>query len=722
MPDQFVVSSLLTCFTSLFLSIFVYLKNPKRGLINRVFILYNFSLAFWSFGFFKMITAENLSEALLWSRLLHLGAIFIPVTFLHFVFIILDIASKRRNVITECYLFGIALSLICFTDIFVINPVAKFNFKYFVNPGPIYHIFTLFFFSLIAFNIIVLFKEYIVSSGSKRNMIKYLFLAHLIGYTGGGSAFLPLFNIPAPFWGLYLIPICMLIVAYLIIRYRLLNINIALTRAGIFAFVYTIVLGIPFILGYRYKLWKDATWITLILATIGPFTYNYLRNKAENIILKDQRRYQQTLLRASQGMTLIKELNKLLKLIVHILTKSIKLRYAAIYMFDKNTNTYQLKIRRGDALDANTLLSPDEPLLKFILEYKKPITQESLDESSNARTDFNLAYLKQEMRDISAVVIVPSIIENNLLAFLVLGEKISGHHYTEDDLNIFSILANHASLAIENALFYEETGKTLAEKFHEHRLWAIGKMGSGIGHQINNRFNAVTVKLDAARLIELEKLKSISKKDEEKKLLKAIENVLISVRDDSLKGGEIATSLTNFSRKSEEYKFVLLEDVIKGALAVLSCKFNINVLNLKEDYPKDTIKLYGNFSQLQDVFMNLMDNANDAMHKKQDAMTDEKQLTEYTPQITINASQKDRFWNIQVKDNGSGMKEEDVNQLFIPFFTTKGADKGTGLGLSIIKQIIEAHGGSIKVESVYGKETTFNMSLPLKKEEAQVKA
>jgi signal transduction histidine kinase len=415
-------------------------------------------------------------------------------------------------------------------------------------------------------------------------------------------------------------------------------------------------------------------------------------------------------------MTLVKELDKLLKLIVHIITKTIRLKYVAIYIFDKNTDTFNLKARRGQPVDVQLAVNTVSPLLKFVLNHKRPITQEGLEGVYADKDKIDPQSLRQEMKSMGASVLVPSIVENQLLAFLVLGEKVSGQHYTEDDLNVFSILANQASLAIENAIFYEETGKTMAEKFREHRLWSLGKMGSGIGHQINNRFAVITFKLDALRMIEVEKLKNTNPTTDQKKLIKTMEDSLVSVRDEALRGGEIATTLTSFARDTSGFKGIPLEDVIKGATNLLSCKFNITELNLEVNLPPHAPPVLGNLSQLQDVFMNIMDNAHDALLKRESEIEagNPKAGARFTPKVAITGHVKGNRWHIEIKDNGIGMKEDELKQLFIPFFTTKASsEKGTGLGLSIIKQIIDAHKGTVTAESAYGQGTTFFINLPL---------
>jgi len=83
-----------------------------------------------------------------------------------------------------------------------------------------------------------------------------------------------------------------------------------------------------------------------ILATVGPFIYIYLESRAEAALLKEQRRYQQTLKHASVGMTRIRNLRKLLDLITHIVVKSVRISYVAVYLYDEQTNAYVMQLSR----------------------------------------------------------------------------------------------------------------------------------------------------------------------------------------------------------------------------------------------------------------------------------------------------------------------------------------------------------------------------------------
>jgi len=710
------ISAVINAVTSLFLAGIVYVKNPRSS-VGRAFCLFASAIVVWSAGYFLWQISQEAYEALFYCRFLMAGAIFIPATFFHFSVSLIKASKKYSKAIVFWYVVSFCFIALDFTPLFVQDVRPRMGFLFWPTAGPAYIYFLAVFAGLSLYANILLFKALKTSSGFERSQIKYVFLGTAIGFMGGLTNYPLWYDIPILPVGNALVAVYVILVAFAIVRYHLLNINIVLTRAGIFAIVYTLVLGLPFYIGFKYKLWFYSTFIMLVLATLGPLLYNYLRRRAEEVLLRDQQQYQRTLLKASQGMTLIKELDRLLKLTVYILTRTAKLKFAAIYLYDKNSERYILKAKRGKITVLPDWFTPEDILVKHMLRNKSAITPESINLSQYEYNDMQSAHKK--MRDSSIAVLVPSFIQDNLLAFLVLGEKISFNSYTEDDLNVFSVLANNAALAIENAIFYEETGKTLAEKFHEHRIWSLGKMGSGIGHQINNRFTVIALKADVGRLVELEKLKKTKLTKEQAGIVEKLSEALIGARDEAMRGSEIATTLTYFSKKTSDFKGVLLQDVIKGSLNLLSCKFNIVELNLTQDIKADGPLILGSLSQLQDVFMNMFDNAHDAMAKKEEEIEAGRLVVpgSYKPQMKINAHFDKEQWKIIVQDNGIGMKPEQLKQLFIPFFTTKAtSEKGTGLGLAIIKQIVEAHRGLIDIKSNYGEGTTFNIKLPVFKE------
>ncbi|MFH1645362.1 MAG: GAF domain-containing sensor histidine kinase, partial [Candidatus Omnitrophota bacterium] len=395
----------------------------------------------------------------------------------------------------------------------------------------------------------------------------------------------------------------------------------------------------------------------------------------------------------------------LLKVVSKLITMGVEISHVLIYLEDIEKNVFirkQANVRSGIKIPARATTAKSNALIRQLKNHKETIVSEELNIDKKNHS------LIKSLSSLKAAVVIPLIVQKDVIGFIVLGKKLSGEMYTKQDLNVFQIMANQAALAIENAIFYEETGKTLAEQFHEHRLRSIGKMGSYMGHQVNNRFQAILIEAEKAQYLTLEKLNQENFDSLQKELISKTKEALESVQSNAKLGGDIAKRLTSFSRKETKIKDIDIKDAIASVAHLLSCKFDINELNLVRDVTDaDEYKLKADNAQIQDILFNLLDNAYDAQRSK---LVKNKKFVFKTH---IKAYVNNRRWHIEVSDNGEGMDKEQLDQLFLPFFTTKATtEKGTGLGLSIIKAMVEHNNGTIRVESEKNKGTTFFITFP----------
>ncbi|TAN62328.1 GAF domain-containing protein, partial [bacterium] len=509
-------------------------------------------------------------------------------------------------------------------------------------------------------------------------------------------------------------------------KYRLMDIKIALTRTGIFIAVYTLVLGIPFATAGWLRPWLSAVigvnwWVApfslmALLATTGPFIYIYLNRKAEEKLLKEQKAYQGILRNASLEMTRLKDMKVLLEFIVHITTGAVRMHYAAIYLLDRDNSYYKLESIR--AREGKAGLSPriemNCALVKWLSDKKEPLVAEEIKRYLQDHPQKDLEQLKNQLELMNIALIVPSFVENKLLAFMALGDKSSGEIYTPDDLHVFTVLASQAALAIENARFLEDAREMQEQISQAEKMATIGTMADGLSHQINNRFHALS-------LIAGDTLDTINLADtgqyapEQKGLLGQVRHGLERILANVVQGGEVVKGMLKYSRKGEEgFSAVSLDKVIDSTLEMVQYKIKLNRVDIVRDYPKDAPAIQGNLTQLQEVFFNLIDNAYDAMMERQEAFKEDS----YRPKIRIYTEDTHNGTiRIKVEDNGMGVRPEDAGKMFTPFFTTKvSSRKGTGLGLYVIKKIVAAnHQGKISVESNYRQGTTFILDLPLYK-------
>jgi transcriptional regulator with GAF, ATPase, and Fis domain len=196
---------------------------------------------------------------------------------------------------------------------------------------------------------------------------------------------------------------------------------------------------------------------------------------------EEQPHYQKILLQAATGMVREHNLERLLKLIVCIIKKTVNIDFVAIFLQDKENKIYKLKATRGKKLE-NLNFSYQDEFIKYLRKNTEPVFFEDLP-----------PYLKNILSSLKVELIVPSFMENVLLGFLFLGEKLNKKPYTQDDINIFKILSHQASLAIENCLFFEEFKKAQERIFIAEKLASVGGMADGIAHQIKNRLNHFSI-------------------------------------------------------------------------------------------------------------------------------------------------------------------------------------------------------------------------------------
>jgi signal transduction histidine kinase len=266
----------------------------------------------------------------------------------------------------------------------------------------------------------------------------------------------------------------------------------------------------------------------------------------------------------------------------------------------------------------------------------------------------------------------------------------------------------------------ENLKQAQSQLVQSEKMVSLGQLVAGIAHEINNPVNFISAGVDSLstnleeirQVLEIyhkitegnvtEKLKEIEElktKVEYKEAIREINKLIESIKNGTNRTTEIVRGLRTFSRLDEDIlKMADIHEGLDSTLILLHNKYKNRIEILKNYGKLPLIECYP--GQLNQVFMNILSNAVDAIDEK--------------GTITISTSISSSSIQISIKDTGQGIPENIREKIFDPFFTTKGIGKGTGLGLSISQSIIEKHKGSIDIKSKVGKGSEFIIVLPVK--------
>lgn len=710
--NLYAISSLVACLFCLGLGVFVFLKKHKDKKC-RDFSVSAILTGLWTSLPFILSNVPDDTAALFWARLIYMSAIFCPPAWLNFI---LSLTGKDRiegkRAVLSGYFFSALILPIVFSPLFI-RGTNRFAPHFSVIAGPLYTLFVIDFtliFILIVKNILQGLKA---AYGYHRNQLKFVVFAFFFASSSAFLHFSAVYLNVEPFPHDILLVIYVGLVAYAIVKHRLMDIIPTLTRTTIFILVYGLVLGIPFLSVSWHRSWFESIlnqrwWmgpliLMALLATAGQFVSIYLQKRAEAILLRGQRRYQEVLKQAARELARIHNLKKLLNLITHIVTRTVGITHSAMYLYDESRNAFCLRAGRNLKKQAG-LVEKEGPLSRWFESQREALVYEEIYHDYDAQEGPGLIYkeLERQMASLNAAVIVPGFLKEKLLGFLVLGHKRSGRIYTREDLDTFSVLANQAVLAIENAILYENIEEQVHQRTEElvkvqnqliqaEKLATMGTLAGGVAHEINNPLTAILTNVQM--LIALNN----SLDTDTKESLELIEEATQRCRT-------IVKKLMAYARKpleASEMSKVNLRAALEDVLALLAYQLELDNIKISAESRKDNFWVMGNENEIEQVITNIILNAKDAI----------KQLKE-RGEIKISLSENCEWLKVNISDDGMGMPQEVLAKVFDPFFTTKDIGKGLGLGLSICQAIIERHSGSISVKSELGKGSVFTIKLP----------
>ena len=484
--------------TVIIVGLLAWLNNPKRK-VNRLMGLMCMSVAVWAISWGIQAPIQEKTLALFWARMLNFGAIFIPIFFLHWISALLGPEKEKKNktILILGYLLTLFFALFSFTPYFIMTVEPKPYSVYYSEPGVLHPFYLLFCYGgLVGCALYNLLRSYKKATDYKKAQIKYVLLGTILGFGGGATNYFVFYNIPIPPFGNPLIAVGFGILAYSMIRYRLMDIRWILGRTGIYLLSFMTVLLYSFSLSYlNQEVGTIIPWIGFIafisITVILLFLYffQFYEKIAGRYFYYTFYTLQNALKRLGEKLNQIIELDKLTTLINQSLLDSLQLDRVGIILKEPERKMLQpQQLINLKEEEISQILQKEQGFLpEYLQKQKKPLVREEIpflieeikrkeekprserEEKEQREERIKLSSLKEEMEKAGIALFLPLLVEEELMGVIILGNKLSQEAYTVQDLDLLTTLTSQTAVAFNNAISYSEIEKRKAdlEKFYK---------------------------------------------------------------------------------------------------------------------------------------------------------------------------------------------------------------------------------------------------------------
>jgi signal transduction histidine kinase len=718
----YIITHFITGFVAVILGTLVFLKN-KNNSINKAFGLLSLSVAVWSFSYSIWLLSKNPETALFWSRALNLGATFIPVFYLHWV---LRLLKKEGNrLLFFYYVLTFLFAIFSYSDFYISGTKQILQFPYWPQLSWLYLLFLLFgWCSTIIYSNWLLYKEIKKSTGYYREQLKYVSIGSIIGFIGGSTNFPLMMGLSLfPPFGSPLVIAYPLLFGYAMLKYRLMDIRFILGKSAVYALSFGFIIPFAFLLviilnKFLTPVSFNITGVIILIVSILAFNpiFNFFEKIASKYFYYTFYSYQKVLTELGKKLTKVLDIEKLSSLIINTLIETVKLDRTVI-LLKNDRGEYKIQKNIGFKEDNGISLVKDNFLTDWMEKTQHPLVNEEIsiiirNTDDKAKRD-SLENLKKNMGKIEAVVCLPLLIEGKIIGMIVLGNKISGDPYSQQDIELLTNLSNQASVALQNAKLYdqvEDLSQNLQEKVDEQTA-ELKKAYDDLKilDKAKSEFISIASHQLRTPLTAIKGYVSLIKENSYGKVPKKMEKPLDSVYISNERLIKLVNDLLNLSRieagkvelKSEKTS---IEKIIESIIDELQNIAKNKGLKLIWEKPKKEFpKVFVDTDKIRHAIFNLVDNA-----------------IRYTDagSIIINMEIKDKKLEISVKDTGRGISREDLTKLFNSFSRGSAGKtihtEGVGLGLYIAKSFTEMHNGKVRAESEgEGKGSVFTIELPI---------
>ena len=689
---------LLAAVLNLFFAAYVSLKSQGK-LLHRLFVILILNLVVWELSECRLLMAKDALDALFWIKFEYVAIFSFPAIFAHFSLVFSSEKEQSLSQHAVVYLPTLLLTIaLLFTDL-IFAGVQPRPWGYGSIKGPFHIVFRIYFaaYGLLAAGLLAGSTRRAFSP-IRRVQGKY-FLAGLLVPIIFGVVIL---NILQPL-GIHSLDVVIAplatipmagIFAYAIVRYRLMDTEVILTRGITHALSF--VLSIGPLLALMVWMQKEVfgtisypyTLYTLLALTVAGLIFSrlaaWIQENVTQSLWKKGRSHQDIVNDFSKSIihsSTIPHQQGIAQNLGQVLTESFAPATVYLLQGEKGARRYQTT----SSQEEKGTVTEDAPLMLWLRAHDGIVVKAELELE---REEAGKASLIPALQGMACEVCVPLKVAGRLTSFIAIVNKYNKTVYTLEDFRFLSLLANEAAIALENARLYEELKRSQELLARSDRLAAVGTLAAGIAHEIRNPL----VSIHTFTQLLPERLDD----PEFRTTFLQIANTEVA------RVSDLVNNLMTFARPSPSViREVDLNAVLEQIVLLLGGQAKKAGISLTVSPSPHLPSVRADEGQVKQVFMNLLLNALQA--------TPAGGTVGLATQALRGQGGKE-YCRVEVRDTGAGIPPEHKEQIFDPFFTTK--DSGTGLGLFIAHQIVAEHGGYIDIESAVGAGTSFYVYLP----------
>ncbi|HWB58423.1 MAG TPA: ATP-binding protein [Chthoniobacteraceae bacterium] len=698
---------LVGCVCNLLLALTV-LRSSVRIFAHRVYFFLCICIAIWNLGqyFLFVIPSNENDAALFWARFCWFGVIFIPLLLFHLSLLIAQIQVGKY--IRYFYAFCFLMAASDFTPLFLRTDIRYLGTSgWYARASAGVYVFSVFPFMLVYGSLVILFLKRKAMPPLHRKRLDALIFGQCLLVVLGMNDILPVIGIEKyPLTNIQIFPYGALAAAfygliggYSVLHHQLLDVHIALGRmaAQLIRFAFLFFTGLILLLTatlfapsqFTITSFFTALAVLMISGIVAsiyfPRVFGTGSESLEKRILGDRFEYHDQIRSFIASMQMYTDTTLLLSDLHDLLLKTIRVRHYQIILLDETSRVFSLfRAHPEQPVEPVPGLQNDSAIFRFFQTTKSEYLAFNITYTISAGPQLERE-AREQLRKFDAEFCFQFLFEEEPFGLLLIGEKDDEQPYTGTDLELFVSLSKNLGLMINQIRLKNQI-------LQAQELELLGRMSRGMAHDLNNLLTPVWTFLQLSN-------EGASIQDLSEDLLPVALRNIKSMR------AYIREALFFSENLRPDFQLGRLDVVITQAVDIVRAKTEKSVDILVSSPGEVLVEM--DEVLIQRLIANIVSNGVDA---SQPGSTIHIEL------LRLVKTETNRDWlRVRIVDSGEGIKAEDLNRVFTPYFTTKNrgdAERGFGLGLAICRKIVHLHGGNLNIASQVKKGTTVQIDLP----------